>query len=445
MTMSKANSLYKRLNELLDEGFIALVKDKSDTLYAKIFIADKLAGMEVVGSSRFVPLFKELYMERYKDFLSNQDMQVILEMLAMEGRKITKKVELSKRIHRTSKVYLYELEAETNKVVWIEDGEVSIEYLEEIYFKHSPTDANQVEPDLSATVGQLTVLLKKHFKFETEGDLQLFRLYLISCFLGLKNGQNCVLLLKGEKGAGKSTIMRMINKIVSPQVNDLGGQYNNLDDLQLAMANSYMVTLDNVRDISKKVSDILCRVVTGGSYQKRKLYTDSDMLTMDLSCMVVISAIGMPLKEPDVIDRSIVLTLARVDKSERKSEAMIWKEFNDDLPQILGAIFNIIAKVLQDKEPIENDDYIRLVDMHQAFIRIGKVCGIKQKRVNELLRMQRNSVNHTLICDDVAVGAFVQYMLCHKKFSGSVTQLLNKLYEVADSKEIPYCSLPSRI
>lgn len=142
--------------------------------------------------------------------------------------------------------------------------------------------------------------------------------------------------------------------------------------------------------------------------------------------------------------KAIVLNLARVDNSKRKSEAMIWKEFNNDLPQILGAIFNIIAKVLQDKEPIENNDYIRLVDLHQAFIRIGKVCGIKQKRVNEILRSHRNEVNHALVCEDVAVGAFVQYMLCHKRFSGSVTQLLNKLYEVADSKEIPLCSLPSQ-
>ena len=130
--MAKNNILYKRLQELLCEGFVALAKDKSDTMYAKIFISGKLAGMEAIGSSRFIPLFKELYMERYKDFLDSQSMQIILEMLAMEGRKVTKKVNLSKRIYRTKSVYLYELEADTNKVVWIEDGKVSIEYLEDI-------------------------------------------------------------------------------------------------------------------------------------------------------------------------------------------------------------------------------------------------------------------------------------------------------------------------
>ncbi len=440
--MTKNNTLYKRLNELLDEGLIALAKDKSDTLYAKIYISGKLAGMEAVGSSRFVPLFKELYMERYNDFLDNQSMQIILEMLAMEGRRVTKKVNLSKRIHRTKNVYLYELEAETNKVVWIEDGEISIEYLDEIYFKHSPTEDSQVEPDLSSGARNLMSLLYRHFKFKSDDDMKLFALYLVSCFLGLEKIRAPILVFFGAKGASKSTAMRMLSKLVSPQKGDLGGQFNNLDDLQLSIADSYMVTLDNMRTISKKCSDLLCRVCSGGSYRKRKLYTDGDMLNYDLNCIIVISSITMPIKEPDLVDRSIVLELERIDAKKRKSESEIWKRFDKDIPAILGSIFNIIAQVLQDDEPIENTDYIRLVDFHQACIRIGRVIGIKERKVNELLRHHRNNVNETLICDDIAVGCFVEYMRRTKNFVGSVTELLNKLYEIADSKEISYNDMP---
>ena len=49
MKMSKNNMLYKRLQELLAEGFVALCKDKADMVYAKIFISGKLAGMETVA------------------------------------------------------------------------------------------------------------------------------------------------------------------------------------------------------------------------------------------------------------------------------------------------------------------------------------------------------------------------------------------------------------
>lgn len=442
--MASNKKLYKNLKSLLDEGLLALVKDKHENLYAKIYIEDELAGMELIGSKQFIPLFKELYFGKFKDFLGNQDMQLILEMLAMEGRKVTEKIKLCKRIYRDEKIYLYELNMETNTVVWIENGVVSIENIEDVCFKHSQNDANQVIPDLSVGVGKLFLLLRKHFKFQSDSDLKLFMLYLVSCFLGLEEIQHPILVLKGEKGASKSTTMRMLSKIISPQITDLSGQFNNLDDLQLNMANSYMVTLDNMREIPKKVSDVLCRVVTGGSYQKRKLYTDNEMLNLDLNCLVVISSIVMPIKEPDLVDRSLILELQRIDAKERISENIIWKEFNKDLPQILGSIFKIVAKVLQDTTPIENVYYIRLVDFHQACLRIGKAYGLKYNDVNALLYGHRSEVNHTLICDDVAIGCFVQFMIQQKKFSSSMTQLLYKLYEVAERKEIPLTDMPKQ-
>lgn len=424
---------------LIDKGDLAFIKDIKENLYAKIFIDGKLAGMEMVGSGKFSILFKELYFNRYRDLLSSQDMQVITEIITMEGRKITKKAKLSKRIYRNKDVYLYQLEPETNKVVWIEDGEVSIEIVEQCCFKNCLTDDSQIEPNLSVSALRLIGLLHKHFRFKTDEDMKLFALYLVSCFLGLESLQHPILILKGEKGAAKSTTMRMLSKLVSPQKNELGGSFNNVDDLQLAISNSYMLTLDNMRTIPKKVSDVLCRVVTGGSYQKRKLYTDGDMISMDLSCILVISSIAMPVKEPDLLDRSLALELDRIDADQRKSEAEIWKAFNKDLPSILGSIFNIIAKVLQDNEPMEKQGFIRLVDFHQACIRIGKVVGIKSKTVDALLIHNRDKINETVVCDDIAIGCFVQYMRMAKKFCGSVTELLSKLCKIAARKEI-FCN-----
>lgn len=258
--MSKTKKLVNNIKNLISEGLLTLLKDKDNNLYGKIYISAKLAGMEIIGTAGFNSLFKELYLEQYDDLISNQDMQNITEMLTMEGRKIKKRTKLSKRIYVNKGIYLYQLDAETNKVVWIENGEVSIETVEECCVVSSPTDAKQESPDLSALASRLIGLLFKHFKFKSDEDLQLFALYLVSCFLGLECMQHPILILKGEKGVAKSTTMRMLTKIVSPQRIELGGSFNNVDDLQLAISNSYMLTLDNMRTIPKKVSDVLCRV-----------------------------------------------------------------------------------------------------------------------------------------------------------------------------------------
>lgn len=115
------------------------------------------------------------------------------------------------------------MEAETNKVVWIEDGEVSIEYLDEIYFKHSSTEDNQLESDLTSDAKKLISLLYRHFKFKSDDDMKLFALYLVSCFLGLEKIRVPLLTLYGTKGASKSIAMRMLTKLVSPHKGDLGG------------------------------------------------------------------------------------------------------------------------------------------------------------------------------------------------------------------------------
>ena len=139
-----------------------------------------------------------------------------------------------------------------------------------------------------------------------------------------------------------------------------------------------------------------------------------------------------------------LLELERIDNKQRKPESIIWEEFNRDLPSILGSIFNIIAKVLQDKEPIEDVEYIRLVDFHQMCIRIAKILNIKEKDVNRLLMEHRKSVNESLICEDVVVGCFVEFIREKKFYRGSMSNLLNELYNVADKRNISSKDMPSK-
>lgn len=438
----KNNELYNNVLTMLGKGDITLVKDEKETLYAQVFMEDEMLGMEVVGSNSFIPLFKEVYIHKYDEFLSNTDIGMVIEILVIEGRKITEKVKLAKRVYREGDIYLYELEHNKNKVVWIEAGNVSIETIEGTYFKHSVVDTDQVEPDLSSGARRLAGLVHKHFKFKTQDEVFLFTMYLVSCFLGVDNIQIPILVFIGSKGSAKSCSMKMLSKIVSPQVTELGGHFKNNDDLQLKIADSYMLTLDNIRTVSKSTSDLLCRTVTKGSYQKRKLYTDNEIVNINLDCIVVASAIEMPFKEPDLVDRSIVLELERIGNKERKAESVIWEEFNKDLPCILGSIFNILAQVLQDTEPIEDVEYIRLVDFHQMCIRIGKCININKGEVNRLLMKHRRNVNETLICEDVVVGCFVEFIREKKFYRGSMSNLLNELYIVADKRNISAKDMP---
>jgi hypothetical protein len=73
-----------------------------------------------------------------------------------------------------------------------------------------------------------------------------------------------VLVLLGEAGAAKSTLLRVVKRLVDPNKADLRAPPEGNRDLFITANNSYVVTLDNLSSLPEWLSDTLCRLATGG-------------------------------------------------------------------------------------------------------------------------------------------------------------------------------------
>ncbi len=66
---------------------------------------------------------------------------------------------------------------------------------------------------------------------------------------------------------------------------------------------SWLVTLDNCSGATDSLSDMLCRLATGGAFTKRELYTNTTQITMDYCRPCVINGIENIAKRADLLDR----------------------------------------------------------------------------------------------------------------------------------------------
>lgn len=310
-------------------------------------------------------------------------------------------------------------------------------------FIQNSTYRPQVRPDKSTEAEDLPELLLKHFNLKDEAEARLFAIYVVSTFLSpIINVP--ILILNGEKGSSKSTALRRLEQIVDPKTIDLTGAPKSDADLEVRFHNNCFITLDNLSFLSKKTSDLLARSVTGGSASRRQLYTDSNEISLNLKCMVALNGIGMIAREADLLDRALLFTFSRISEKEIKTEKELQMSFEEDLPKILGAIFLCVSSVLADEDEVVVERKTRMADFFEAAIKIGRVFSMEDEETAELLWSNHEFVNRQTLCENIVAQCLEEFMLKRKEYKGSVTELLGKLYEVAENNNIKLSSLPGQ-
>lgn len=425
--MSK--DIQKNIQSLLDDKLIRVVRDKYNAQYCLINGEEGVVRAFPFYSREFTVALKKLYRGIFKEVLTTQDIQYVTELIEVLGTDDIEEVEMCKRIFNNGEQYAYELNQD-GKTVWIENGIATIENVEGIIFKHSASFSNQIAPNLKMKPEKLLAYVRKHFNLRSEKEVKLFTLYLVTSFWGL-NINHPINLLMGEKGSSKSTTMRKLEELIDPKNSIGGGIPKGGDGLELRLSNSYFVVLDNLSSLSRKVSDTLAVAATGGSVTKRALYQNTAEIVLDLKAAIAINGVSLVAKESDLLDRCLIIQLKRIAPNEIVTEEELWNDFETDRPKILGCIFNTLAIALNDKTPIAKQDLIRMADFHVACIKVGRVLGLSQEEVSEILWENQSNINRHTLDEDTVALCIMELMKKRKSYTNSMAKLLCDLQDIA--------------
>lgn len=171
-----------------------------------------------------------------------------------------------------------------------------------------------------------------------------------------------ILELTGEMGSAKSTTARLVAALVDPTKSPLRGAIRDEQQLAVAAKHRHLVVLDNLSTISAHLSDSLCRMATGGSYSARKLYSDTDEITVDLCRPCVINGITALAERSDLADRAWSVELQALSPQKRQSESDYWVALDQQLPMIFGALLDGLVAALANHQTVTLTNPGRLVD-----------------------------------------------------------------------------------
>lgn len=425
--------ILKKARELLKNGILTMVRT---TQGERILIAQNECH-PLIESNSFL---RRLFYKEYGIFVEAKKIQSMIDYLDIQPLTVEEPFEMACRVYCNDNYVVYELNKDTKECVLVAEDGISIDTVSDVLFKHSADFQNQVMPDWDVEMEDIFGLIHKHFNLKNEKQEKMLILYLVTSFLGA-NIPFPVLILNGEKGSSKSTTMRKLEKIIDPKTSDLCGLPKS-SDLELRLSNNYYVCFDNLQALNRSISDTIARSCTGCSVSRRRLYHDQDEIVMSIKCLVALNGISLVAKESDLLDRALIVELERLNPKNIKTEQELWKDFEEDRPKILGCIFRILMIAYFDLRPTKEQEKIRLADFHIACIKVGRVLGMTDKEVSDILWENQRNVNRQSLNEDIVACCLIELMSHKKEYINSMTGLLVDLQDLASKNGIVGSVLP---
>lgn len=124
----------------------------------------------------------------------------------------------------------------------------------------------------------------------------------------------------GDHGSAKTTCCKIIRDLIDPSTLMTFFLPEDKRELVQILNHSWAPVFDNVSFLSDSTSDFLSQAVTGGGVSKRQLYTDSEDITYSFQRCIGLNGINVSVHKPDLLDRTILLSLERISNDKRKEK-----------------------------------------------------------------------------------------------------------------------------
>lgn len=427
--LSPANLL---LESIFNRKDIVLFHDEQDDGYISLDVG----GHQMIKPCRSKSLKKWLSNEIYHSQKKAPGTEVIKSILdVLEGRACYEgpEIKLQNRASWHKGDLWYDLTNDKWEAVQINKDGWNIINKPPIIFKRFPHNKTQVIPTRNGEVS----LFLNYINITNPEHKLLFLVFLVSCFI--PDFPHVMLVVFGAQGSSKSTLSKLARLVVDPSAIEVASLPNSQKELIQAFAHHYFLFFDNISHISEEESDTLCKAITGGGHIKRELYqNDEDIIYKFMRC-IGINGINLVTTRPDLLERSLLLELERIDPGERKTEKELYDKFNKDLPSILGGIFDVLVKAIQIHPTIKLTSHNRMADWTLWGCAIAEGLGYTKEEF--LDAYNHNIVRQTemLLNENIVATALFSFMEYEDEWKGTPTDLLDKL-----SRQATFANIDTR-
>jgi hypothetical protein len=398
---------------------------------------DGYASLPINGHRETWPLrskfFKQWlvrqYYEQTEKSPNNEALRQALNVIEAKAVFDGPEIKLSLRVAEHEGALWYDLANKAWQAVKITPDGWEVINNPPILFRRFKNTTAQVLPQKGGSFD----LLRKYINLKDEEDWLLLTALIAHAFV--PGVPHAIPVFYGDKGAAKTTAQRVIRKLIDPAVRDTMTLPTDKNELVLMLMTNYAPCFDNLDGLSPWQSDMLCQAATGGGISKRELYTDMEEVILSFLRCPMLNGINLVASRDDLLDRCVLFKLERIAEEERKTEAEFWREFEEDRPYILGAIFDVLTKALQIYQHVKLPALPRMADFATWGYAIMEAAGGKGEAFLRAYRKNIAGAVEEAVANDVVGAAIAEFMEDKDEWTGTATDLMEALKELPSVNE----------
>ena len=292
------------------------------------------------------------------------------------------------------------------------------------FFKLGPQTAPLIEP----LPGDPTALNRLLNLFMLDGrSKSLLVAWMLSTLRGAPPHPVCVLY--GGAGAAKSTLARVIRRLIDPQRGEQltfvqMKRFN--ETVYLLAEHDYIIVLDNAGRLDNEQLDELCVISTGGTIKKRALYTNNDMHANIYNNPVLITTVNQTIGRSDAMSRCIIVEMDTIPPTKRVPLDVLNAQVDQLLPYAFENLLRLMVRgyqniaTIQQRQQVNGGPLPRLAE----YVLWGEACGIANLR--NITEQQQGQQQKELIAQNPIIQAVIK--LVDEK--GSIDLSISQLHRI---------------
>lgn len=427
-TSNQKETQSETLIRLVEENGAIVFHDTSKNCYVSLAIDGHRELLEI-NSNNFQLWANGLYFKQTGVPIKTVNLTSVIEILSSKALFDNKEdFSLYERVAKNEDAFWYDLTNNDWQAVTITTDGWKINDNPPILFRRYRHQNPQSNP---RTNGNISKLLKY---INIKQRKTLFLCWVVSCFIpGIPHAMP---VFYGEKGAAKTTACELLKKLIDPSALDTLSLPNSSRDLTIMLKQHWFLPFDNVSHISEEKSDILCRAITGGGIQERRLYTNSEDYIYTFQKCIAINGINNIVERADLLDRAILIELSRIKEEERQELSKVLSNFEEDLPEILGGVFDVLSKAMAIYPTVKLDKLPRMADFARWCYAIAEAMGENGQVFIDEYTLNQEYQNTELLNSNMVAILILKFMENTPEWSGKVSDLYNILASSAENMGI---------
>lgn len=162
--------------------------------------------------------------------------------------------------------------------------------------------------------------------------------------------------LTGEMGSAKSSAQRRLRDLIDPNEVPLRARPKTVEDIHVAASGSYLVSYENLSNLTPDQQDAFCVISTGGGFATRALYTNGDEFVLRCKNPVIFNGINPVTSQSDLIDRAISVELPSIPSAQRQNEQVLDANWQEDYPAIFTGLLHLLSNALRKLPKVKLDE-----------------------------------------------------------------------------------------